>query len=97
MVYYFHTELKETNEMTDNPITPSPELVQQWTTEATEAGLVDEEIFATRAAQWGADQELQACCEWLHEAKNHGFGYDYGKELAHRFRSSRRPEPPSLK
>jgi hypothetical protein len=21
--------------------------------------------FATLAAQWGADQELEACCEWF--------------------------------
>jgi len=29
--------------------------------------------FATLAAQWGADQELQACCEWL----NGGSKIDY--------------------
>ena len=99
MVYYFHAELKETNEMT-NTQTPPPELVQQWYDEARDLSLSThtiEKLVATRAAQWGADQELEACCEWLHEAKNHGFGYDYGKELAHRFRSARRPKPPTLK
>ena len=50
-----------------------------------------------KSSQFGADQELEACCEWLHEAKNHGFGYDYGKELARSFRAARRPKPPSLK
>jgi hypothetical protein len=71
-----------------HPITPPPELVQQWTHGATEAGLVDEEIFAARAAQWGADQELEACCEWLRDDGWCG-------SLA-RLRAARRPKPPSL-
>ncbi len=54
-----------------NPITPPPpELVLQWIGEhfdCTAGGeLSDLERFLTiRAAQWGADQELEACCEWL--------------------------------
>jgi hypothetical protein len=73
--------------MTEHPITPPPELVQQWTHGATEAGLVDEEIFAARAAQWGADQELEACCEWAQ-------GY---AECGDSLRAARRPKPQSLK
>jgi hypothetical protein len=42
---------------------------------------------ARQAAQWGADQELEACCDWLN-----GVG-DLGPQL----RSARRPKPPSLK
>ena len=42
-----------------------------------------------RAAQWGADQELKACCEWL---KLEGHEYEHEALLA-----SRRPKPPSLK
>ena len=87
-----------------HPINPPPELVQQWYDEARdlsfstrELDFTIEKLVATRAAQWGADQELEACWEWLREAKNHGFGYDYGNELAHRFRATRRPKPPSLK
>ena len=38
-------------------------------------------------AQWGADQELEACCEWLNA----------DPELAQELRTSRRPKPPSLK
>jgi hypothetical protein len=81
--------------MTDqHPITPPPDLVEQWHSNSPlDRGLT----LATQAAQWGADQELEACCEWLREAKNHGFGYEYGQQLAGRFRSSRRPKPPSLK
>ena len=72
----------------------------------------DDICLAKLAAQWGydqrgevneaklrkaRDQELEACCEWLREAKNHGFGYEYGAELARRLRAARRPKPPSLK
>ena len=47
--------------MTDNhPITPPPELVQQWLRERD--GL---EHLATQAARWGADQELLACGKYL--------------------------------
>jgi hypothetical protein len=48
-----------------HPITPPPELVQQW--EAETAHTTKDEIWhvAVQAAQWGADQELEACCEWL--------------------------------
>ena len=53
----------------EHPITPPAELVQQWINEAD--GGHDprwqdyEQDIATRAARWGADQELEACCEWL--------------------------------
>ena len=56
--------------MTDHPITPPPELVQQWlgdyfgTTVSGEVSDV-ELVLATRAARWGSDRELDACCEWL--------------------------------
>ena len=41
-----------------HPITPPPELVQQWINE--EDGLTAKHI-ATQAARWGSDQELEAC------------------------------------
>jgi hypothetical protein len=49
-----------------SPITPPPELVQQWFLGAR-AMPVDQWVtdVATQAARWGADQELEACCEWL--------------------------------
>jgi hypothetical protein len=46
-----------------------------------------QEWIATQAARWGADQELEACCEWLD-----GVG-----DLALQLRAARRPKPPSLK
>jgi hypothetical protein len=60
--------------------------VQQWIDE--EDGVFAEHI-ATRSAQWGADQELEACCEVLSKKCM--------KHLANMLRSWRRPEPPSLK
>jgi len=81
-----------------HPITPPPELVQQWGHDANLSGVpYDDEIghwayeqyIATRAAQWGADQELEACCEWL---KLEGHEYEHEALLA-----ARRPKPPSLK
>ena len=45
--------------------------------------------LVTRAAQWGADQELEACCEWLQ--------HDYPNIGANALRATRRPKPPSLK
>jgi hypothetical protein len=72
--------------MTDHPITPPPELVQQWINKNPGQSLP----LATRAAQWGADQELEACCEWLE--KNVGRW-----EIPLELRDARRPKPPSLK
>ena len=91
-----------------NPLTPPPELVQQWYNNCHKSHEPFLIHIANLAARWGwnqrepesqaaADAELEACCEWLHEAKNHGFGYDYGKELARKLRAARRPKPPSLK
>ena len=55
--------------MTDHPITPPPELVQQWMDDLYhEPGQFvssDDKALATRAAQWGADQKLEACCAYL--------------------------------
>jgi hypothetical protein len=72
-----------------HPITPPPELVQRWTSLAGE----EEESckvwasIAIQAAQWGADQELEACCEWTQ-------GY---AECGDSLRLARRPKPPSLR
>jgi hypothetical protein len=76
--------------MTENhPITPPPELVRQWVAEANEYIEQEEYAFANRAAQWGADQELEACCEWLKLE-----GHEHEHEA---LRVARRPKPPSLK
>jgi hypothetical protein len=79
-------ELEESAVVTD-PITPPPELVQQWLKERTllESQPLAHTYLATRAAQYGADQELEACCLLLDSPD--------GTSL----RNARRPKPPSLK
>jgi hypothetical protein len=68
-----------------HPITPPPELVEQWVNNLAPKGMLS---FANQAARWGSDQELEACCEWL-DSK--------GSPNASRLRAARRPKPPSLK
>ena len=68
--------------MTDYPIIPPPELVEQWMQDhSTKYDL------ARHAAQWGADQELKACVQLANEKLHDG----------HSLRAARRPKPPSLK
>jgi hypothetical protein len=41
-------------------------MVEQWQDESPETQIADHiQYLATRAAQWGADQELEACCAEL--------------------------------
>jgi hypothetical protein len=79
--------------MTDS-ITPPRELMEQWASEKSydERDWLYEFHIATRAAQWGADRELEACCEWLHwqNLATH-------PELIPSLRAARRPKPSSLK
>ena len=48
-----------------HPITPPPELVQQWYQEADNQLAPYYVYIATQAAQWGADMELEACVKWI--------------------------------
>ena len=75
--------------MTEHPITPPPELVQQWYTEADNQLSPYYVYVATQAARWAADQELEACCEFEATA--------YSTDCADKLRRHRRPKPPSLK
>ena len=71
------------------PITPPHELIEEW----IEQFKGDHPVYiAIQAAQWGADQELEACCEWLHwqNLATH-------PELIPSLRAARRPKQPSLK
>jgi hypothetical protein len=80
-------------------ITPPPELVEQWDEEC-ESGNNSEvsntfdalQLFASKAAQWGSDQELEACCEWLGEPE-----HSRRARGASELRAARRSKPPSLK
>jgi hypothetical protein len=74
---------------TEHPITPPPELVQQWW-DGIHGALYEFEAVATQAPRWGADQELEACCEWLRESLA-------TPSLVECFLAARRPKQPSLK
>jgi hypothetical protein len=79
--------------MDEHPITPPPELVQEWVAEIWHEGTpvrvaLSDEHIAHRAAQWGADQELEACCELMDRDFMAG-----PSDL----RAARRPQPSSLK
>jgi len=77
----------------EHPITPPPELVQQWKRTAPHRANEHEHYhyITLCAAQWGADQELEACCEWARQ-----FNYD-DECYEDKLRAARRPKPPSLK
>jgi hypothetical protein len=79
-----------------HPITPPPELVQQWWEESNRRQYTipeAEEHVVSMAAQWGADQELEACIEWMTLM---GYWGEDGKAIP-ALRAARRPKPPSLK
>ena len=81
-----------------NSITPPPELVKQWLAEPEYVSswngkcmmlsMTDYRFsnICAKAAQWGADQELEACCKWTAIVGG-----------AEALRATRRPKPPSLK
>jgi len=81
-------------------ITPPPEMVYNW---AKDPALINDptplsEYLCARAAQWGADQELEACCDWLfREPVTHEIVGRDGRYLDFELRAARRPQPPSLK
>ena len=74
----------------EHPITPSPELVEQWYDSISDDSTSWKQEFAIQAARWGADQELEACCEWF---LKEGWNPEHPTNL----RAARRPKPPSLK
>lgn len=84
--------------MTDNnhPISPPPELVQQWW-DGTHGALYEFEAVATQAARWGADQELEACCKTFEDIWNNNEDLMTLSDHLRALRTARRPKPPSLK
>ena len=83
--------------MTDqHPITPPPELVKQWKSDfhgrPATPGKASLHI-ASRAAQWGADQELEACIAWM---KKMGYWGEDGQAIS-LLRAARRPKSASSK
>ena len=84
-----------------HPITPPPELLQQWlgayfgTTVTGEVSEV-ELALATQAARWGADQQLDQDAKWLDT--NALFSHNLTiTPSGGALRQVMRPKPPSLK
>lgn len=81
--------------MTNHPITPPPELVEQWLENTRSQDCIGaypanyEQLICTQAARWGADQELDACKEWV--------SWRHSRHESDELLFSRRPKPPSLK
>jgi hypothetical protein len=78
-----------------NSITPPPELVQQWLEElyggpVSVISPFDQRVLIA-AAQWGADQELLACGNYLEKCAS------WEPEDVTELLNHRRPRPPSLK
>jgi protein-tyrosine phosphatase len=77
--------------MTDHTITPPRELMRQWREQAPryrDGGAGREEWLIERAAQWGADQELEATLARV--------SFLNSQALADRVRAARRPKPQML-
>ena len=78
--------------MTNTPdITPPPELVQQWYNASPHANEKALQDVASAAAQWGSNQELLACGNYLKQCAA------WEEEDVIEFYNYRRPKPPSLK
>ena len=78
--------------MTNHPITPPPELLQEWCQQERNcsSGLDALKDLATQAANWGSDQELDACVEWFQEFYK---AESWVKNDLKHFRAARRPTP----
>ena len=81
-----------------HPITPPPELVAAWCRETDDSEPMFPQV-AAKAAQWGADQELEACCQALYDrydSVRRATGFP-GSDMSDWLHAARRPKPPSLK
>ena len=81
--------------VTNHLVPPPLELVEEW--KRTAPHPINERehyhYITLCAAQWGADQELEACVDWM---KRMGYWGDDGKAIP-LLRAARRPKPLSLK
>tara|TARA_R110000868_G_scaffold294832_2_gene555301 strand:- start:152 stop:490 length:339 start_codon:yes stop_codon:yes gene_type:complete len=77
--------------MTNQQLIPTQELLNQWCYASTG----DWREIAAIAARWGykqgADEELEACCEWVSPFSHDDCHYE------DKLRAARRPKPLSLK
>jgi hypothetical protein len=81
-----------TQEDYKHPIAPPPELAMQWIKQLfdnSDDPVQSGYLLIKVAAQYGADQELEACVKWLE--------WNHSDLLSRDLRTARRPKPPSLK
>jgi hypothetical protein len=78
----------------NHPIIPPSYLLKLWRDQHCGCNREFNELLI-EAAQWGADQELEECVEWLHVPNNRSDRGD-GWLMPGRLRAARRPKPPSL-
>jgi hypothetical protein len=76
-----------------HPVTPPPDKIHNWLQlEKVDCTLGQ---IITIAAQWGADQELEACGRWIEDQLC--MSPDARADVVTKLNGSRRPKPPSLK
>jgi hypothetical protein len=91
----WHTNKIETSTggtLTNQQITPPPKLAARWKDKWFDAKIKHinlEDYILAQAAQWGADQELEACVDFVQ--------YEADWNTAEKLRAARRPKPLSLK
>ena len=73
--------------MADHPVKVPQSLMEKWMDDWFE-DRENADVLLIQAAQYGADQELEACCEWLSRCGCPSW--------AREIRAVRRPKPPSL-
>ena len=73
-------------------ITPPDELVREWCAWCNEIETAEQfwRRIATKAARWGADMELRACCDTLQR-------HAHWDLAVFELMDDRRPKPPTLK
>ena len=75
-----------------HPITPSSELLQDWGGRFYDQQLTFDELV-TEVYKAGADQKLEACCEWVSKYTPYFGDFPMPED---KLRDARRPKPPSL-
>jgi hypothetical protein len=87
--------LQQFMEPSQHAITPPLQLVEQWASMSPKNDAVQQNWIeiATQAAQWGADTELEACCDWVSQWRCMVGGNRPEVGL----RAARRPKPLTLK
>ncbi len=83
-----------------HPIIPPPELVQKWGNacpyDLDMGNWGYEQFIAEQAAQWAADQEIEACCAIALTDPVCGTKFQRRQLVSH-ILEKRRPKPPTLK